>query len=253
MNKKLLFTFFVSSTAIAHRPYFAEGNYTSSEGAFYVEDPDISMVLYGELTCEEEQLWLTFETVPDFDLYVQLGVPEIGWLEEFRPSMALLHPDLPEAEEDLPFDVPEGFGVQVWHSEPSDAAEDFYEPFTQTRSWIWQEETVPLESGGTGYVVAWNPSGWTAKVWLAVGTIEDFSGVDWSEFGTWGAKVNDFHETAEETGESLYCEPEETPVEETAPLEDEGGCSASGLGGSKQIPALLLAAGAMLLRRRQQQ
>ena len=215
-----------------------------------MEDPNISMVLYGELTCSEEQLWLTFDTDPGFDLYVQLGVPEVGWLEDFRPSMALLHPDLPEPTEDLPFDVPEGFGVQVWHSDGVDNADDFYEPFTQTSSWIWQEETVSLEKGGTGYVVAWNPLGWTAKVWLAVGTVEDFSGVDWSEFGTWGTKVNDFHETSGEYGESLYCEPEVAADDEATPMEEEGGCSTAGSGSGTWMTAMFLGVGLLFRRER---
>ena len=250
MNKKILFTFLLSGSALAHRPYFSEGAHSVQDEAFFVEDPEISMVLYGELTCEEDQLWLSFETEPDFDLYVQLGVPEIGWLEDFRPSMALLHPDLPTADEDLPFTVPEGMGVQVWHSEESSMADDFYEPFTQTSSWIWQEETVALESGGEGYVVAWNPEGWTAKVWLAVGTVEDFSGVDWSEFGTWGAKVNEFHETGGEIGESTYCEPEAVDEEdESETMAEEGGCSTTGGSSSPMAPSVLLGLG-LLLRRR---
>ena len=226
MNRLLLLGWLVSGAAFAHRPYFSEEGNSDLSQAFEVEDPDISMVLYGELTCGADQLWLTFETGVDYSLYIQLGVPEIERLEDFRPSLALLHPSLPNVDEDLPFDVPDGFGVQVWHSEGVDVADEFYEPFTQTSSWVWQEETVTLVEEGRGYLVAWNPTGWTGKAWLAVGTVEDFSGADFSDFGYWNEAVNEFHETDGSEFEDEYCEPVQEP--ELDAMEDDAGCSSSG-------------------------
>ena len=211
------------AVAEAHRPYFADGEHVTQESAFWVEEPEVSMVLYGEMTCEKDQLWLSFEGTAGFPLYLQLGVPEVEWLSGYRPSMALLHPELPSVDEELPFEVPEGLGVLIWHSSAQDEASEFYEPYTQTRSWIWQEETVELLGDGRGFVVAWNPEGSTGKLWLAMGTIEDFSGVEWSEFYTWYDQVNEFHETSGPSGEQEFCEP--VAMDEGTDSGSVGGCS----------------------------
>jgi len=246
MNRYILIALAIPGVASAHRPYFADGDHVGAESAFVIEEPEISMVLYGDVSCENEQLWMTFDAEAGFPLYLQLGVPEIDRLDEFRPSMALLHPGLDEPVEALPFAVPEGFGVQVWHT-PADAESDaFYEPYTQTHSWIWQEETVELLGSGQGYVVAWNPDGWTGKLWLAMGTVEDFSGVDMSEFYSWSEKVNDFHETDGSDRVEEYCEP--AAEGSTGTLEEQEGCAT--VGQSRPSHWWIGVLGLVLIRRR---
>lgn len=203
------------SLGLAHKPTFST-DCGSANDACIVGDPEISIVVYQPVTCDVDQLWLSFYAPADFQLYAQLGVPVIERLEDYRPSMAVVHPGLPLADRPLPFEVPEGMGVLVFEAgEP----ESFYEPFTQTESWVVAEEYVELPEEGLGYVVAWDPEGWTGKLWLATGTVEDFSDVDLSEFAEWSQQVNDFHETGEfsdplEVTEQV-CE-DDTPVEETA-------------------------------------
>ena len=130
-------------TAFAHKPTFAE-DCSSAEAACVVGDPEVSIVVYQPLTCEQDQLWLTYYAEAGFPLYLQLGVPEIDRLEDHRPSVALLHPGLPpveELDEALPFEVPSDMGVRVFHAGEQG---EFFEPFTQTASWVWVEETVSL-------------------------------------------------------------------------------------------------------------
>jgi hypothetical protein len=60
-----------------------------------------------------------------------------------------------------------------------------------TSSWIWYEGTVVVPEPGQGWIVAWDPSGRTGKLWVAVGTVEDFKagpGVSFEDI--WA-----FHET----------------------------------------------------------
>ena len=189
-----LFCLWLPSTADAHRPTFGEG-YGSVDSAFEIEDPDISIVLYKEVSCDDPQLWMTYEAEEGYPLYVQLGVPNIYRLADYRPTLVLLHSGLPDAEVDLPFEVPEGYGVQLFDSADRDEPDDFYEPFTATESWVWIEETITLPESGTGYFVAYDPMGWTGKLWVAVGTVEDFSDVNPAQFGEWMREVNAFHET----------------------------------------------------------
>ena len=184
--------FSIIAFSFAHKPSFGD-TYTDQEFAFKIEDPNISIVLYDEVTCEDPFLWMSFEATAGFELYVQGGVPEIERLSDYKPTIAVMAPGFPQLEEPLPFDIPEGLGVVVL--EPEGEPSDFYEPFTQTSSWIWIEDTLSLPEDGTGYVVAWNDTDTTGKLWIAVGTVEDFSDVETTEFISWNELVNNYHET----------------------------------------------------------
>ena len=179
--------------AQAHKPSYG-GEWASSETAFEVEDPAISIVVYREVTCDQPELWLTFDATAGDDVWVQLGTPVIDRLEQYRPSMAILAPGLPQLDADeVPFEIPAGLGGIVYSGvgEPT----EFFEPFTGTSSWILAEDWVETPESGESYLVAWDPGRQTGKLWLAMGVIEDFSDVDWSEAANWGEDVNNFHET----------------------------------------------------------
>jgi hypothetical protein len=243
LSAVLLLCLCAPRAADAHRPTFGDG-FGSDESAFEIEDPDISIVLYKEVSCDAPELWMTYEAEEGYPLFIQLGVPNIYRLEGYRPTLALLHPGLPEPAEDLPFEVPEGLGALVFDSTERDEPDDFYEPFTATESWVWIEETITLPEAGTGYLVAYDPLGWTGKLWVAVGTVEDFSDVNPAQFGDWLREVNAFHETGAfedppaETDESCATDFSAAENGGTAPL---GGCSQSRhSGGSLPFLALVL-------------
>ena len=183
--------FLLSATLWAHKPSF--GPYSSAETPFEVTDPNISIVVYQEITCEDQEIWFSFEAQEGFPLYVQVGVPVVDRLNTYMPHAAIIAPGLPEPTTTLPFSVPEGLGVMPLS--PDETPSDFYEPFTQTSSWVWIEETVTLPESGSAYIVAWNEDSMTGKLWLATGTVEDFSDVEVSEFILWNEYVNNFHET----------------------------------------------------------
>ena len=230
--------FSLLSLASAHKPSFGN-TFTSSESAYQVVDPNISIVVYQELTCENPELWMSFDAEQNFPLYVQLGVPVIDWLDGYRPTVAVLAEGLPEAPE-LPFDVPEGMGAVVFdsHQQP----QEFYEPFTQTESWVWVEEWI--EVTGEGYIVGWHPDNHSGKIWLATGEVEDFSDVSISDFAYWTEAVNSFHETGRferpEESEVIDCLAPEEPSTEAK------GCAVQGVGGI----GLVFLSGLFGLRRR---
>ncbi|HCH65273.1 MAG TPA: hypothetical protein DFR83_20880 [Deltaproteobacteria bacterium] len=181
------------TTAQAHKPSFS-GDYDTPGEAWAVPDPEISIVLYQEITCDLQHLWMSLDGEAGFPLYIQLGVPVIDRLSDYRPSVALVAPGLPAPEADLPFELPAGTGIQVFDTQDVEQPGDFYEPFTQTESWVLVEETVELPETGQAWLVAWDPGRQTGKLWVATGTVEDFSDVDPAEFIEWGAIVQDFHE-----------------------------------------------------------
>ena len=183
--------FWITSIAFAHKPSFGD-DFNSPENAFIVDAPNISIVVYQSLTCESSELWLEFEAEENFELYVQLGVPIIPGLAEYTPNVAVIAEGLP-TEVDLPFSLPENLGAMVFESDPTPT--EFFEPFTQTESWVWVEERITVS--GSGYIVGRHPEGYTGKNWLATGEVEDFSDVEITEFVVWNELVNNFHETGQ--------------------------------------------------------
>jgi hypothetical protein len=236
MRILLLLACLAPAVALAHRPTFGS-DFSSRETAYVVDDPDISIALYQPVTCERPEVWLTFEGVAGYELFVQAGVPEeIDRLADYRPSLAVLAPGLPPPPAGLPFEVPAGLGAKVLAARAT--SERFFEPFTSTASRVWVEETLTLPADGRGFLVAFDPAGRTGKLWVAVGTIEDFSGVEVSQFLAWTEQVNAFHETGrfEEPAEveERWCRPEQSR-----------GCASAGAPGF----GLLLAATALRRRR----
>ncbi len=226
---------FLLPFSFAHKPSF--GSYPSSDSSFLVDDPNISIVVYQEISCENDQLWLSLAGTAGFEVYIQGGVPQIDRLADYKPHIALLAPGLPTTE-DLPFPIPEGLGAKVFT--PSAEPSDFHEPFTQTDSWIWVEEYFTLPEDGPVYLVGWNEPQYTGKMWIATGTIEDFEGVSMTEFIEWGEYVNNFHET----GRYELAAPKEEQACSEAIATDKAGAGCHG------GPAALFLFFPLLLRRR---
>jgi len=178
----------------AHKPLPSEGTYSDVDHALRVEEIDVSQVVYYELTHEDQQLWLTFEKEAEEGLYVSLGVPVIEPLKDFRPSLAVLGPGLPEIA--LPFEIPEGFGGWAFETDAVTSPAVFHEPFTGTDSWVLLEDTVALPGSGWHYVVAYSPLGETGKLWVAIGTREAFGLRDVIELPRTIREVRAFHEVA---------------------------------------------------------
>lgn len=182
----------ISTTpAGAHKPDFGAGAYDGPASAYRIADPDVSIVLYRDVTCERPELWLQLEAEAGFPLFVQLLVPAIDRLSDYRPNLAVVGPGLPR--QSIGIDLPRGTGAAVFET---GAVEPrlFNEVFTGTQDWILVEETLVLPSSGTYYVVAWDPAGHTGKLAVAVGTVEDFGPGDFAQFPEWRREARAFHE-----------------------------------------------------------
>lgn len=219
---RLLFTLLLisatSHTAWGHKPFFSDGQFGGPDTAYAIDDIEVSIVLYHEVTCESQAVWMSFDNQAGDLLYHQIGVPYIDRMAGYRPVVAVVAPGL--ELEDVPFDVPEGMGAKIlntsWVTEP----EEFLEPFTSTRSWILNDSLLELPTAGGGYVVAWHPEGITGKLWVAVGTVEDFTPEDIARVTGLGRRLEDFHEQRHHSPrpELLVCD---------EPLAAQGGCAAT--------------------------
>jgi hypothetical protein len=165
-----------SGAAQAHFPELSDGSATSPDTAIEWDDPQNSRVVYHELTADAPQLWITFDVGWPQTLLVQLGVPLVERLREYRPELALVGPGLPAVS--LPFAVPEGLGGLIFDSAAVGEPEEFYEPYSGTSSWIWVDEHVELPAVGRYYLVCYDPEGVPGKAWVAAGEREEFSLTD---------------------------------------------------------------------------
>ena len=93
--------------AHAHKPSYAN-DHSTKDLAFEVEDPEISIVLYAEMTCTKQELWLHMDSTGFDQVWLELGVPQLDRLADYRPSLAIVAEGLPEA--DVPFDPPRRHG-----------------------------------------------------------------------------------------------------------------------------------------------
>ncbi|MFP4499476.1 MAG: hypothetical protein ACLFTT_00620 [Candidatus Hydrogenedentota bacterium] len=177
--------------AWAHKPLVINGGPTDIDTAIVVDDVDVSQVAYHRIAESQPELWLTFEAAAGDLLKLQMGVPEITRLAEYRPAMALVGPGLPAA--DVPFDIPEDYGALVFPA-TAEAPVLFDEEFTGTTSWQWPMQEVTAETAGRYYLVAYHPNAAPGKLWVAVGEAEQFGIMDIVTLPRTVVKVRQFHE-----------------------------------------------------------
>jgi len=196
MPKKALLTmaiiFFHFSAAHAHRPIFTDEKGIDQETAVKISEPDVSQVIYRYLSDETQLLWLAIDAKKDFELFVQIGIPVIDRLKNFRPSFVILGPGLPE--DSMPFSIPENIGGKEYSTLAIKKPKFFHEHFTKTDSWILRSEKIKLPKSGRYYVVVYSPLKDTGKFWVSVGQKEKFGFWDLFRFDEWKKTIRKFHE-----------------------------------------------------------
>jgi hypothetical protein len=189
------------SIAQAHQPTVSDGTAIDFEHAIEFTDIQVSRVVYHEVSAEAPQLWISFQVGEPQELRLQLGLPLLDRLVDYRPALALLGPDLPEVT--LPFEIPVGLGGQIYLTDDVTDPVVFDEPFSGTSSWILFEDDIELPAAGRYYVVAYVPSEELGKLWVALGILEEFDLTDTGELFEVVGQVRDFHEV--EGSEGLPC------------------------------------------------
>ena len=184
-------------TTEAHRPIFSPKPATDPNTAVLIAQPHISQVIYREIGEQAAQVWLAFDVRAGFELFIQIGVPVLERLKDFRPAMLVVGPGLPEANS--PFELPKGKGAKGFATDSVKEPRFFHEHFTGTDSWILRSETVVLPQSGRYYLVAYVPSGRKGKLWLSVGKKESFGLAEWAKFGGWKKRIRKFHEVSDKS------------------------------------------------------
>lgn len=180
-----------ATPAYAHKPIANDGAHSDPAQAIVISDVSISQVVYHKVTAQFPQIWLTFEGTAGQALHLELGVPKKDAYAALRPALALVGPGLPPAN--LPFQIPLNYGAWVFDT-AGVTPETFHEPFTGTDSYIYPSQDVTLPYTGKYYVVGYLPGAAEGKLWMAVGTEEQFSFSDVLNLPRIIKEVRRFHE-----------------------------------------------------------
>jgi hypothetical protein len=108
--------------------------------------------------CEDIDVF-HFEITQELLVYLEIIVPVVNsYYDEFVPWYALVGPNLPKPSQELPFDIPEGYGAIIKENlEPGVERETFYEPFggkSYYKGPIYEQE---MSEPGDYYVYSWDP------------------------------------------------------------------------------------------------
>lgn len=181
--------------AWGHSPIFSDGSADRLENAQPLKDVTISQVVYHEIEQPGQKLWLSFTVEQDQEIVFRVGVPYIDRLEDFRPTLVIVGPGLPES--DVPLGLPAGAGAVVFETQSVTEPEVFHEEFTGTTSWILGDFEQQFPQSGTYYAVVYAPDDETGKVWMALGEKERFTLKEIFSFGEIVNQAREFHEIDE--------------------------------------------------------
>ncbi|MEZ4769220.1 MAG: hypothetical protein R2844_12440 [Caldilineales bacterium] len=163
-----------ASAALAHRPYFEEGDIPAS-APWQIDDPTISTVVYATLDARADVDYYTFEGKTGQRILLEITIPQIAGQELFAPAMALMGPGLPAGQ--LPNRVDNTAGQGAVEIAPvTGPAETFYEPFSRTSYWERQSERVTLPEDGQYTVAIWHPRGEVGRYGFVIGDKERLGG-----------------------------------------------------------------------------
>lgn len=165
--KTILFLFFIIlvslNPAYGHKLISHDDTHRDFESALQIPDHKVSWAIYENLG-ENEAKFYTFEANEGDSFYASIVVPKIDGLEEYSPTLFLIGDD--------------NFEKKKINYEQNFPGNEFYEPFGQITYWERQEYTTEIPVDGTYFLVVMDEKNQSGKYSLAIGTIEDFSLVD---------------------------------------------------------------------------
>ncbi len=176
--KKIIALLFViavmsSSPAYGHKLITHDDTHRSLEDALEISDHKVSWAIYENLGPNEAKFY-SFEAKQGDAFYASIVIPKISGLEEYSPTLILINGNY--IEKDTALDSQAVMAKIVYDGEFP--GREFYEPFGQVTYWERQEIKTTIPTEGKYFVMVLDEKNQAGKYSLAIGTIEDFSGVD---------------------------------------------------------------------------
>jgi hypothetical protein len=159
----ILLCVFSVNPAFAHKLILHDDSHRDFDSALQIPDHKISWAVYENLGTDEAKFY-TFDAKKGDSFYASIVIPKIQGLEEYSPSMLIMDSEN-EFKEKILF-------------EGNFPSKEFYEPFGQVTYWERQEVRLDIPNDGKYFIIVNDEKGQSGKYSLAIGTIEDFSAID---------------------------------------------------------------------------
>ena len=200
-----------------HNPIIGEPN--TKETAYLNPDFHVSKVWYLEETFEGREYWIVFETAEEIEpLIISVGIPVIQTQSDSSPRLDIYVNDVLKNTYINPVKSEEDCNmVEIHHRATANGKFigfepvpcKFYEPFSQTYSWITTQILLDLEDNSVYHVKLsfdyeikedMSPQ---YKAWVAIGEDEEFGPEQLLEFQQTVPYIAEFHETTS-VSQTLY-------------------------------------------------
>lgn len=124
----ILFLLMRPAPAEAEMPILEPGDYGGFDNPQIVPDPWFMWFVMGKLNSANDIDVSMFDYPAGQPFKAQMYIPAHDDLKDFSPDIALVGPGLPQPNEPLPFELPQGMGAIVAHSTSTIA---YFDIFTQ--------------------------------------------------------------------------------------------------------------------------
>ena len=163
-----------ASPAYGHKLINHNETHRSFETALVIPDHKISWAIYEDLDVGEAKFY-SFEAKKGDSFYASIVIPKMIGLEEYSPTIVLVHPRNFDYQNNT---LQPQSNMEKYPYEGSFPGTEFYEPFGQVTYWERQEINTVIPSDGQFFIVVVDEKNQSGKYSLAIGKIEDFSGID---------------------------------------------------------------------------
>ena len=159
----LLLLISVFDVAYGHKLIQHDDSHRELDLALKIPDHKISWAIYENLGTNEAKYY-TFDAKKGDSFYASIVIPKIQGLEEYSPTMIITNSEMSFREKII--------------FEGNYPSKEFYEPFGQVTYWERQETNFEIPEDGKYFIIVLDEKNQKGKYSLAVGTIEDFSALD---------------------------------------------------------------------------
>ena len=153
----------VFDVAYGHKLILHDDSHRELDLALKIPDHKISWAIYENLGTNEAKYY-TFDAKKGDSFYASIVIPKIQGLEEYSPTMIITNSEMSFREKII--------------FEGNYPSKEFYEPFGQVTYWERQETNFEIPQDGKYFIIVLDEKNQKGKYSLAVGTIEDFSALD---------------------------------------------------------------------------
>ena len=166
---------FLPVVAGAHAPFLESDDFTPSVPFVMAGSVEKSIAVYAALVPAQDVDVYTFTVVEGERVQANLLVPQCVEYETFFPAIALVGPGLSEPDEDLPLDLPAGYGAQVQRGFDPAGPDTFYEPFSAKSYYRFPKLIVEDARPGAWQAWVWDPDNASVDYVFAPGFRERFT------------------------------------------------------------------------------